>query len=99
MAVISLVIMSNLLFGGDEFLERAIIPNTYDQMFGVALILLILEAARRSTGWIMPAICIGFLIYAMVGRHLPPPWTHYGMDIDRIVGHMYMTLEGIFGVR
>ncbi len=29
---------------------------------------------------------------------LPPPWTHRGYDLDRIVGHMYMTLEGIFGV-
>src|SRR6185369_10372906 len=25
------------------------------------------------------------------------PWTHRGYDLDRIVGHMYMTLEGIFG--
>src|SRR5439155_265538 len=47
---------------------------------------------------IMPAICIGFLIYAVVGQYLPLPWTHYGMDVSRIVGHMYMTLEGIFGV-
>src|SRR6059058_1557168 len=46
----------------------------------------------------MPAICVGFLIYAFVGQYLPPPWTHYGMDVSRIVGHMYMTLEGIFGV-
>ena len=28
---------------------------------------------------------------------LPSPWTHRGYDIDRLVGHMYMTLEGIFG--
>ena len=57
-----------------------------------------LEAARRTAGWIMPAICVGFLVYAMVGQWLPPPWTHYGMDVSRIVGHMYMTLEGIFGI-
>ena len=35
---------------------------------------------------------------SVIGQYLPPPWTHYGMDIGRIVGHMYMTLEGIFGV-
>jgi TRAP-type uncharacterized transport system fused permease subunit len=46
----------------------------------------------------MPAICVAFLAYAMVGQWLPPPWTHYGMDVSRIVGHMYMTLEGIFGI-
>ena len=97
-ALISLVIVCNMLFGGDAFLERAIDPGTWDKILGVALILLVLEAARRTSGWIMPAICVGFLVYAVVGQYLPPPWTHYGMDTGRIVGHMYMTLEGIFGV-
>jgi TRAP transporter 4TM/12TM fusion protein len=97
-AFLSLVVLGNLVLGGDAFLERSVDPNTWDQILGMALILLVLEAARRSTGWIMPAICLGFLVYAMAGPHLPPPWTHYGMDIGRIVGHMYMTLEGIFGV-
>src|SRR5258706_4766995 len=97
-AIASLVIVCNMLFGGDAFLERAIDPNTWDKILGIALILLVLEAARRTSGWIMPAICVGFLVYAVVGQYLPPPWTHYGMDLGRIVGHMYMTLEGIFGV-
>ncbi len=97
-AALSIVVISRMLFGGDAFLERAIDPNLWDKIFGSALILLVLEAARRSSGWIMPAICVGFLAYAVVGQYLPPPWTHYGMDLGRIVGHMYMTLEGIFGV-
>ena len=37
-------------------------------MMGVALIVLVLEAARRSTGWIMPLVCVLFLVYAMAGR-------------------------------
>jgi TRAP-type uncharacterized transport system fused permease subunit len=45
----------------------------------------------------MPIIIAGFLAYAFVGPYLPPPWTHRGYDLDRLVGHMYMTLEGIFG--
>ena len=97
-AGLSLVIVGNMLFGGDAFLERAIEPTVLDQVLGAALIVLVLEAARRSTGWIMPFICVLFLIYAVIGRYLPAPWTHYGMDLGRIVGHMYMTLEGIFGV-
>ena len=97
-ALASLVAIGYMLAGGDAFLERAIDPNVWDKILGVTLILLVLEAARRTAGWIMPAICIGFLVYAMVGQWLPPPWTHYGMDVSRIVGHMYMTLEGIFGI-
>ena len=97
-ALTSLVIVCNMLFGGDAFLERAIDPGTWDKILGAALIVLVLEAARRTSGWIMPFICVMFLVYAVVGQYLPPPWTHYGMDLGRIVGHMYMTLEGIFGV-
>ena len=85
------------LAGGDSFLDRSTAPNTIDIVMGVALIVLVLEAARRSTGWIMPMVCVLFLIYAMAGAYLPPPWTHRGYDIDRLVGTMYMTLEGIFG--
>ena len=46
----------------------------------------------------MPFICVLFLIYAYIGPSLPAPWTHRGYDMERIVGHMYMTLEGVFGV-
>jgi TRAP transporter 4TM/12TM fusion protein len=97
-ALASLVIIGYMLAGGDDFLERAISPNAWDQILGITLILLVLEAARRTSGWIMPAICVAFLVYAIVGKDLPAPWTHYGMDASRIVGHMYMTLEGIFGI-
>ena len=97
-AAASLLVVGNMLFGGDAFLERAISPSTTDLILGIALILMVLEAARRTSGWIMPAICVGFLVYAFAGHLLPPPWTHYGMDLGRVIGHMYMTLEGIFGV-
>ena len=67
-ALFSVVIVCNMLFGGDAFLERAIDPGMWDKILGIALILLVLEAARRTSGWIMPAICVGFLLYAVVGR-------------------------------
>ena len=54
---------------------------------------------RRTTGWIMPvdharASCST----PSSASILPAPWTHKGYEIGRLVGHMYMTLEGIFGV-
>jgi TRAP transporter 4TM/12TM fusion protein len=96
-AFAALGVMAYMLFGGDAFLERSTNPNTLDTVFGVMLILLVLEATRRSSGWIMPFVVVLFLVYALIGALLPPPWTHQGMDIARVVGHMYMTLEGIFG--
>ncbi|MBI2226229.1 MAG: TRAP transporter fused permease subunit [Betaproteobacteria bacterium] len=97
-AAVSLVVIGYGIFGGDDFTDRSTIPTNLDMVFGVILTLLVLEAARRGTGWIMPFVCVLFVVYAMLGPYLGEPWTHRGYDISRLVGHMYMTLEGIFGV-
>ncbi len=86
-----------LIAGGDEFFDRSIVPNDWDIVFGVALVLLIMEAMRRTTGWILPFITACFLAYAFLGAYLPAPWTHKGYELPRLIGHMYMTLEGIYG--
>jgi len=82
----------------EEFIYRSVTPTSWDLFFGVLLIALVLEANRRTTNWILPLVAGSFLIYAYVGPILPSPWTHRGYGVDRLVGHMYMTLEGIFGV-
>src|SRR2546429_165866 len=46
----------------------------------------------------MPAVALLFIAYAMLGPYLPPPWTHRGYTFSRLVGHLFITLEGIFGV-
>jgi TRAP transporter 4TM/12TM fusion protein len=86
------------LWDFEEFIYRAALPTGWDQIFGALTIALVLEATRRSTGWILPVVAVGFLAYARFGAYLPPPWTHQGYDVERLVGHMYITLEGIFGV-
>ncbi|HYG43278.1 MAG TPA: TRAP transporter fused permease subunit [Bordetella sp.] len=97
-ALLAIAVAVYLIVGGDEFTDRNTSPNGWDIVFGVALILMVLEAMRRTIGWILPFISICFLAYAVLGKYLPHPWTHKGYGIDRIVGFMYMTLEGIYGV-
>jgi TRAP transporter 4TM/12TM fusion protein len=97
-AIVSVAVVAYILWWGDEFGDRATMPTTLDQVFGVTLIVLILEANRRSSTWILPFIVLLFLAYALFGSYLPAPWTHRDYDISRLTGHMYMTLEGIFGV-
>src|SRR6267143_566956 len=98
LAALGVAIAVYLVANGDDFFDRSILPNNWDVVFGVALIVLVLEAMRRATGWIMPAITSCFLLYAIFGPYLPAPWTHKGYEIPRLIGHMYMTLEGIYGV-
>jgi len=96
-AAVGVATMAYAVAGGDAFLDRSTAPDATDLALGIALIVLVLEAARRTTGWIMPAVVLAFLAYAMLGPWLPAPWTHRGYDLGRLVGTMYMTLEGIFG--
>ena len=96
--LLSIAVVAYVVNGGDDFMDRNTTPNGWDIVFGVSLILLILEAMRRTTGWIMPAVTSLFVAYALLGAYLPAPWTHKGYEVGRLVGHLYMTLEGIFGV-
>ncbi|WP_245512863.1 TRAP transporter permease [Enterovirga rhinocerotis] len=91
-------IIGYALAGGEDFTDRATVPDRMDVVLGVIFIVLLLEATRRTTGPIMPVVAICFIAYAMLGPYLPPPWTHHGYTITRIVGHLFITLEGIFGV-
>ena len=97
-AIVSIAIVAYILYWGDELGDRATLPTVIDQVFGVALILLILEGNRRSSTWILPFVVMLFIAYALFGPYLPPPWTHKGYEISRLTGSLYMTLEGIFGV-
>jgi TRAP transporter 4TM/12TM fusion protein len=98
LALLGVAVILYMLVDFDEFIYRSVIPNFWDKFFGVVLILLVLETTRRTTGLIMPGVVMAFIVYAFIGPWLPNPWTHRGYDIDRVVGHLYMTLEGIFGV-
>ncbi len=98
LALASLAVIGYVVWQGPNFGDRAILPEQMDMIVGIALIVLLLEATRRSTGLIMPIIALGFLAYAYWGPYLPQPWTHRGYDMERLTGHLYMTLEGIFGV-
>jgi len=86
------------IVGGEDFTDRATLPNHTDVILGVIFIILLIEATRRTIGWIVPFISLLFIAYALAGPYLPPPWNHRGYGFDALVGHLFITLEGIFGV-
>jgi TRAP transporter 4TM/12TM fusion protein len=86
-----------LVTGGDDLQDRYIFPDPMDIVVGWLLIALVLEVTRRATGWIMPVVAIAFLLYGFYGNWLPPPWRHQGYDMERMIPHLTITLDGIFG--
>jgi TRAP transporter 4TM/12TM fusion protein len=97
LALLGVTTIVYLLMGGDDFWDRNTTPDRWDLIFGTAFVLLVLEAARRTSGWIMPGVVCMFIAYAFLGPYLPGQWTHRGYDLSSLVGFMYQTLEGIFG--
>ena len=75
LSLLGVAIIAYLLLDFDEFIERAVTPTRWDLFFGVALVLLLLEATRRTSGAILTIVVAAFLAYAFVGPWLPPPWT------------------------
>ena len=98
LSVLSVACIVYTFLDFEEFIYRSVTPTTLDLFFGSLLMFLVLEATRRTTSWILPCVVGSFLVYAYVGPWLPAPWTHRGYGLERLIGHMYMTLEGIFGV-
>jgi len=82
----------------DQFIRRSTLPDPLDVFFGIAAILLLLELSRRVVDNTFTLVVAGFLIYVYFGRYFPGVLSHRGYEIDRIIGHMTMTLEGIYGV-
>lgn len=74
-------------------------PFTGPQFFfGTALLLLTLEATRRTTGAGLTGIVVLFLLYNWFGYLLPPPFGHGISDFSYLLDILVFTTDGIFGV-
>lgn len=71
---------------------------SYDLVIGAVLLILVLEATRRSISPILPIITIIFLLYAYLGPYCPDVLAHRGFRVKRIIDHIFMSGEGLWGV-
>lgn len=68
-----------------------------DIIFGSIIIILTIEASRRTLGPVLPIIVGLTLIYAIVGDYVPGKFGHHGFSVAYLVERLYMTTEGMFG--
>lgn len=74
-------------------------PFTTAQLFfGTALLLLTLEATRRTTGMGLTCVVLLFLIYNLFGSLLPPPFGHGISEFTYLLDILVFTTDGVFGV-
>ena len=81
----------------NELTTRAGLPTSTDLIMGFLLIASLLEATRRISNPILPGLAIAALLYCYFGRSMPDMIAHRGFSVERIINHMYLGTEGIFG--
>lgn len=73
-------------------------PENIEIIMGSFLIVLTLEAARRSIGFTLPFICVLFILFAIFGPYFPGALKHGGTSWVGFVNHIYITNQGIYGI-
>ncbi|NPV70440.1 MAG: TRAP transporter permease [Firmicutes bacterium] len=73
-------------------------PTTMDVVMGAIAIAVMMEACRRSMGPALVLVAGVFMAYALFGHFLPGPLSHKAYSLSRVIEHMYLTSEGIYGV-
>ncbi len=68
-----------------------------DTLFGVIFVVLLLEAVRRTTGWILVWVILAFLAYAFFGFLLPVGGFR-GFGLEEMVEILMLTTSGVFGI-
>lgn len=81
----------------DELVNRVGRLTPTDFYIGIAAILLVLEATRRTVGLPITIIAAVFMAYALYGPYMPGFLAHRGLDLESLVQTMFFTTEGILG--
>jgi TRAP transporter 4TM/12TM fusion protein len=97
-AVVACVAAIYILLDYNGISSRQGAPIERDVLFGMILLILLLEAGRRAIGPALPAISIFFIVYALYGSHLPDFLAFKGVSVNRLLGQMTMSTEGIYGI-
>ena len=97
-AALGAVVSLYHIFFYNELVLRSGLPITLDIVFGGICILLVLEGTRRAIGPELPLVVIVFLLYSYFGPYMPGFFAHRGYSVERIIEHLYLGTEGIFGI-
>ncbi len=68
-----------------------------DIVFAVTTTLLVLEAGRRTVGWVFIILVSFFGIYALYGPYFPGIWGHGGYSLTMILQTFYHSTNGLWG--
>ncbi len=87
-----------LVMQHETLVRRVGAATTADLVAGGIAIVVVLELARRACGWGLVSVAIAAILYAFAGPYLPGFLAHRGYSTSRLVEHLYLSTEGIWGI-
>lgn len=99
LCAISIASCGYLFMEYDEIMtSRGGVPNTTDVVMAILTVLLVLETARRVTGWVLPIFALIFLSYPFFSysEWLPRMLMTRQFDLGDIFGQLFLKTEGLF---
>lgn len=98
LALVAAFCGSYLFLFYNELASRPGIPIFMDVAVAVVGLVLLLEVTRRALGAPMAILGTVFVLYTVLGPWLPDALAHRGASIERLMTHMWLTTEGVYGV-
>ncbi|KAB7706526.1 TRAP transporter fused permease subunit [Bacillus aerolatus] len=96
--ITALITAGYIIFSYPDVVFRESTPTQPDLIIGTVLVLLVLEATRRSVGWAMTIIVALFIMYVFFGQHLQGLLGHPGISFQKAISTYFNTTQGIFGI-
>ena len=98
LAVLTLISSVFVILDWESYLERTGLVTGWELLFGCLMILLVLEATRRTIGWFLPLLVTLFILYGIFGQYAPGIFLHKGYSLSRLIGTLYLGTSGVYGL-
>jgi len=97
-ALMMIFCCANILFNFEAIAMREGRATQSDIILGAIMVLLVIDATRRSMGWPLPIVAMVAIIYGVFGPYFPGMLGHRGFSLDTLAPFLYLRTDGIFGV-
>jgi len=79
---------------GDQY---GFLESGFQMGLAIALLLIVLEMARRSIGWPLPIVASIALLYGLLGQYIPGEFGHSGTPLQSFLGTLTIAEGGLWG--
>ncbi|WP_236006275.1 TRAP transporter permease [Paradesulfitobacterium ferrireducens] len=98
LAGFSILVGAYVMINAERIVTTMGLPSAGEIVLGFAAILLFMEGARRTVGLALTIIAAIFVAYAFLGSYIPGPLNIAEFGTARIIGHLYLFSDGMYGV-